>query len=79
MSLCTVLEHFPMTRMVINSSVREENNPPPLSEFLAETSLREDRLMRKTRRNLLTCVPHVYMGDAQGKLSNSLRWLRIQA
>lgn len=28
MSLSTVLEHFPMARVVINSSVREENNFP---------------------------------------------------
>ena len=28
---------------------------------------------RKTNRSPLTCIPHVYIGDSQGKMSNSLR------
>ena len=28
-------------------------------------------------KNVLTCIPHVYMVDAQGKMSNSLGWLGI--
>lgn len=36
------------------------------------------RLINKRKTNVLICMPQVHMGDAQGKRSNSPRWLRIQ-
>lgn len=52
---------------------------PYLSEFLAETLVTKDRLTKEKQTSLLTCIPHVYMGETQGKMSNSLRWFKIQA
>ena len=43
------------------------------SKFLAETSNKRHINKRKTNRSLLTCMPHMYMGDSQGKMSNARR------
>lgn len=43
-----------------------------------ETSVIKDRLPRE-KTNLLTYILHIYMGDTQEKMSNSLKWIRIQA
>ena len=50
------------------------------SELLTETLCHKRQInKRKTTTNVLTRIPHIYMGDTQGKVSNSPRWLRIQA
>jgi len=51
---------------------------PLPSGALAETPVIRQINKRKTNRSLLTCVPHVYMGDTQGKGRKLPRWLRIQ-
>ena len=40
------------------------------SEFLAKTPIIKDK-QEKNKQKLLTHIPHVCMGDTQGKLSNS--------
>lgn len=57
----------------------EESFSLNCSEFLAKTPVIKDRLTREEQISLLTCVPPVDTGDTQGKMSNSLRWFRIQA
>ena len=32
----------------------------------------------KNNKNVLTCIPHVRMGETQKKMNNPLRWLKIQ-
>ena len=46
------------------------------SEFLAETPVIEDRLTREKQTSLLTYVSLVYLRAIQGKMSNSMQWLR---
>jgi len=44
---------------------------------LAETLVIKDKFIREKNRSLLTCMSHIYMGNAQRKMSNFPRWLRI--
>ena len=48
-------------------------------EFLAEMPVVNDINKRKTNRSLLTYIPPIYLGDIQGKMSNSKKWLRTPA
>lgn len=50
------------------------------SKFSAGTSVTKTQIhKRKTNRNLLTYMPHVYLVDTQEKINNSQRWFRTQA
>jgi len=49
-----------------------------LSSYLTTLCNKRQINERKTNRSLLTCVPHVYTGDTEGKGRKLPTWLRIQ-